>query len=164
MGLTGETWAICVLPAIPMELCAHAFPFEVALGERVVVGRMRPIVRAGNTKIGQQKRGRFGLHWGAAIGVQRELTALHIMFGDGVLKKRLKQRDAFGIGDAPADHPELVLRGECSTARACRQLRRNRIRCRHDRRPMASVHRGTVISIVVRRLNNGHERVHPSAP
>ena len=48
--------------------------FEVALGERVVVGRVRPVVRTGDTKIGQQKRGRLGLHWGATIGVKRELV------------------------------------------------------------------------------------------
>ena len=79
--------------------------FEMALGERVVVGRMRPVVRTGDSKIGQQKRGCFGLHWGAAIGVQRELTAWHFMFGDGVLEKRPKQRGAFGICDVPANHP-----------------------------------------------------------
>src|SRR5208282_5389770 len=56
--------------------------FEVALGERVVVGRVRPVVRTGDTKIGQRKRGRFGLHWGAAIGVKRELTSWHVMSGD----------------------------------------------------------------------------------
>ena len=79
--------------------------FEVALGERVVIGRVRPVVRTGDAKIGQQKRGRSGLHWGAAIGVKRELTSRHIVFGDGVLEQRPKQRGAFGIGDAPADHP-----------------------------------------------------------
>jgi hypothetical protein len=79
--------------------------FEVAFGKRVVIGRVRPVVRTGDAKIGQQKRGRFGLHWGAAIGVKRELTSRHIVFGDGVLEQRPKQRGAFGIGDAPADHP-----------------------------------------------------------
>ena len=79
--------------------------FEVALGERVVVGRVRPVVRTGDTKIGQQKRGRLGLHWGATIGVKRELTSRHVVFGDGVLEQRPKQRGAFCIGDTPADHP-----------------------------------------------------------
>ena len=73
--------------------------FEVALGERVVVGRVRSVVRTGDAKIGQQKGGRFGFHRGAAIGVQRELTSWHTMFGDGVLEQRPKQRGTFGIGD-----------------------------------------------------------------
>ena len=79
--------------------------FEVAFGERVVVGRVRPVVRTGDTKTGQQKRGRFGLHWAAAIGVRCELNSWHIMFGDGILEQWPKQRAAFGTGDAPADHP-----------------------------------------------------------
>jgi hypothetical protein len=49
--------------------------FEVAFGERVAVGSVRSVERTGDTKIGQQKRGRFGLHWPAPIGVQRELHA-----------------------------------------------------------------------------------------
>ena len=62
-------------------------------------------MRTGDAKIGQQKRGRFGLHWAAAIGVKSELTSRHVVFGDGVLEQRPKQRGAFRIGDAPADHP-----------------------------------------------------------
>ena len=39
---------------------------EVAFGKRVVIRRVRPVVRTGDAKIGQQKHGRFGLHWAAA--------------------------------------------------------------------------------------------------
>jgi hypothetical protein len=90
----------------PLRKPRLVFPgFEVAFGERVVVGRVRPIVRTGDAKIGQQKRGRFGLHWATTIGVQRELTSWHSMFGDCLLEQRPKQRGAFGICDAPANHP-----------------------------------------------------------
>jgi hypothetical protein len=37
--------------------------------------------------------------------MQRELTMWYVVFGDGVLEQRPKQRGAFRIGDAPADHP-----------------------------------------------------------
>jgi hypothetical protein len=62
-------------------------------------------VRTGDTKIGQQKRGCFGPYWAAAIGAQRALTLRHVVFGDRVLEQRSKQRGAFSIRDAPADHP-----------------------------------------------------------
>jgi hypothetical protein len=35
--------------------------FEVALGERVIVGRMRAVMRAGDAQIGQQEHGGFRL-------------------------------------------------------------------------------------------------------
>ena len=44
-----------------------------------------------------------------------------------------------------------------------RQFRRGRYGCRHDHRPTASAHGGTFPG-VVRRLNHGHERDHPSTP
>ena len=52
---------------------------EVAFGERVVVGDMRPVVRAGDAEIGEQQGGGFGLHRAAAIGVQGELTGRHVV-------------------------------------------------------------------------------------
>ncbi len=78
--------------------------FEVALGERVVVGGVRAVVRTGDAEIGQQQSRRLGLHRTAAIGMQRELTGRHVVFGDRVIEQRPEQRGAFGIGDAPADH------------------------------------------------------------
>jgi len=65
---------------------------------------MRAIVRAGNAKVGEQQGGGFGLHRGAAIGMQGELAGRHVVLGDGVIEQRLEQRRALGIGDAPADH------------------------------------------------------------
>ena len=78
--------------------------FEVAFGERVVVGGVRPVVRTGDAEIGEQQRGGLGLHRAAAIGVQGELTGRHVVFRDGVVEQRPEQRGAFGIGHAPADH------------------------------------------------------------
>src|SRR5665213_2071737 len=52
---------------------------EVALRERVVVGHVRAIVRAGDAKIGEQQSGGLGLHWPAAIGMQSELARRHVM-------------------------------------------------------------------------------------
>ncbi len=77
--------------------------FEVAFGERVVVGRVRTVVRTGDAEIGQQQGGGFRLHRAAAIGVQRELTGRHVVFGDGVVEQWAEQARGFGIGDAPTD-------------------------------------------------------------
>ncbi len=78
-----------VIPVVPIEEPAAEVPgvlnapeplrkpwlvfqgFEVTLGERIVVGRVRPAVRTGDAKIGQQKRGCFGLH-GPPLSAQRE--------------------------------------------------------------------------------------------
>ena len=48
--------------------------FEVAFRERVVVGRVRPVMRSGDTEIGQRERRGLRLYRSAAIGVRRELT------------------------------------------------------------------------------------------
>ena len=53
---------------------------EVAFGERVVVGRMRAVMRAGDSKIGEQERGGLRFHRGTAIGMERELAGRHVMF------------------------------------------------------------------------------------
>ena len=77
---------------------------EVAFRERVVVGHVRPVVRTGNTEIGEQQRGGLGLHRSAAIGMQGELAGRHVVLGDGVVEQRLEERSALGISDAPTDH------------------------------------------------------------
>jgi len=61
-------------------------------------------MRAGDTEIGQQERGGFRLHRAAAIGMQRELAGWDVVFLDRIVEQRLKQRGAFRIGHAPADH------------------------------------------------------------
>ena len=76
---------------------------EVAFGERVVVGGMRAVVRAGDP---EDRRAAGRLPWpssGRAIGTQGELAWRHVVFGDGVVEQRPEQHGAFGIGDTPAD-------------------------------------------------------------
>src|SRR3954454_10098932 len=64
---------------------------------------MRPAMRLGDAKIGQQEGGCLGLHRSAAIGVQRQLTGGNAMLGERLVKQRLEQNCVFSIGDTPAD-------------------------------------------------------------
>src|SRR5947209_18986674 len=64
---------------------------------------MRPAMRLGDAKIGQQEGGWLGLHRSAAIGVQRKLARWDSMLDKGVVKHLLEEDGVFGIGDTPAD-------------------------------------------------------------
>src|SRR5208283_4566413 len=64
---------------------------------------MRPAMRLGDTKIGQQEGGWLGLHRSAAIGVQRQLTGWDTLLGESVVKQGLEQDGIFSVGHAPAD-------------------------------------------------------------
>jgi len=77
---------------------------EVTFREWVVVGDVRPVVRAGNAEIGEQQRGGLGLHRSAAIGMQGELAGRDVVLGDGVVEQWLEESSALGIGNAPADY------------------------------------------------------------
>jgi hypothetical protein len=77
---------------------------EVAPRERVVVGHVRAIVRAGNAKVGEQQCGGFGLHRTTAIRMHGELARQHVMLCDGVIEHWLEESGALSIGNAPADH------------------------------------------------------------
>ena len=81
---------------------------EVALGERIVIRRVRTIMRAGDAKIRQQERGGFRFHRPAAIGVQRKLAGRHVVFLDRIVEQRPEQRRGFGVRDTPADHAAAV--------------------------------------------------------
>lgn len=59
---------------------------EVAFGERIVVRGMRPVVRTGDAKIGEQQGGGLGLHRATAIGMEGELAGRHLVLGDGVVE------------------------------------------------------------------------------
>ena len=59
---------------------------EVTFGERVVVGGMRAVVRAGDAEVGEQQGSGFGLHRAAAIGMQGELAGWHVVLGDRVCR------------------------------------------------------------------------------
>ena len=78
--------------------------FEVAFGERIVIGCVRSVVRADDTEIGEQQGGGLRLHRAAAVCMQRELAGRHLVLGDGVVEQRLEQGGGFGTGDTPGDH------------------------------------------------------------
>ena len=78
---------------------------EVGLGERIVIGGVRPAVRPGDAEVGQHQGGGLGLHRPAAVGVEGQLAGRHGVLGEGVMEQRLEQGGALGIGDAPADDP-----------------------------------------------------------
>src|ERR1035441_5953089 len=65
--------------------------FEMRLREGVVVRGMRPAMRLGDTKVGQQEGGCLGLHRSAAIGVQRQLTGWDTLLGESLVKQVLEE-------------------------------------------------------------------------
>jgi hypothetical protein len=77
--------------------------FELAFGERVVVGGVRAVMRAGAAEVSQQQGCHLGLDRPAAIGVH-ELAGRHVVFGDGIVEQRPEQRSTFSIVHAPAHH------------------------------------------------------------
>ena len=77
---------------------------ELRLGERVVVGDVRPAVGLGDAQVGQQQRHGLGGHRRAAIGVDGQLLAADALPGTGLADELLGQRGAFAMGHHPADH------------------------------------------------------------
>jgi hypothetical protein len=74
-------------------------------------------MRFGDAEIGEHQSGGFGLHRGAAIGMEGELAERDIMLDDGVVEQWFEPRGAFSIGDAPGDDPAAEGAPQLSAAR-----------------------------------------------
>ena len=66
---------------------------ELGLREGVVVGDVGARVGLGDPEIGEQQRDRLGLHRGAAVGVQGQLSGADAVAFAGVLDERSANRD-----------------------------------------------------------------------
>src|SRR5450756_2587112 len=75
---------------------------ELTLRIWIVVGDVRPAVRLGDAQVGQQEGHRLRTHRSAAIGMQRELAALNVLFRATLLDQTLGQLRALPHGHHPA--------------------------------------------------------------
>jgi len=85
------------------EIGAVLQRLELRLGERVVVGDVRPRVALGDREVGQQEGHRLGCHRRTAISVQGELVRRDAVAPAGLVDERLRDRGAFPCGQRPAD-------------------------------------------------------------
>jgi len=115
-----------MVPVVPIEEAAAETPgvldateafreprlifqrLEVALGERVIVRGMWPIMRTDDAEVAEQQRGGFGFHRSTTIGMQGQLARSHMVFRYGIVEQNFEQHGAFRIHDTPADHTAAV--------------------------------------------------------
>lgn len=76
---------------------------ELRLGERVVVGDVRPRVALRHAQVGEELRERLGAHRCTAILVQRERTGLDAVLRAGFGDEPPRVRRVLALGDHPAD-------------------------------------------------------------
>jgi len=95
----------CILDAAeaPGEVGTVLQGLELRLGERVVVGDVRPAVGLGDLQIDQQRGDGLRAHAGAAIGVQRQGVRGDVVLGDGVGDQLLGELGGLARSDRPAD-------------------------------------------------------------
>src|SRR5207245_9725887 len=104
--------AVLNTPEAVRELRPVFHSAELAFRIRVAVGDMRAAVGFCNSQVGQQESYRLGTHRGAAISMQRELSALDVLFRATLLDQPLGQLCAFApgphpAGDVAAEHIEV---------------------------------------------------------
>src|ERR1022692_400845 len=115
-----------MVPVVPIEEAAAETPgvldateafreprlifqrLEVALGERVIVRGVWPIMRTGDAEVAEQQHGGLGFHRSTAIGMKGQLAWGHMVFRYGIVEQNFEQHSAFRIHDTPADHAAAV--------------------------------------------------------
>ena len=73
------------------------------LAAGVVVAGVRPTVGLGDAQVGEQQGHRFGLHAGAAVGVQGQLAGADALLGTGRAAELFGQGGGLAGRDYPAD-------------------------------------------------------------